>query len=63
MILNACVEQKQMVDENICKHCGNNACRHAGEPTTRERLAKNEKELIALCVGKGDGCAALANYV
>ena len=42
MILNTCVEQRKMVDENICKHCTSKVCRHAGEPTTKERLEAND---------------------
>ena len=38
MILNACVRDNKMVDENVCKNCQDKDCRHAGEPTTRERL-------------------------
>lgn len=39
MILNACVKQNKMVDENICKTCQlAGECRHKGEPTTKERL-------------------------
>ncbi|SDF62509.1 hypothetical protein SPACI_040310 [Sporomusa acidovorans DSM 3132] len=38
MILNACVKNHKMVDENICKNCKDENCRHAGEPTTKERL-------------------------
>ena len=38
MILNACVRDKKMVDENVCKECSYKKCRHAGEPTTAERL-------------------------
>ena len=37
MILNACIYSHKMVDEKICKTCQLN-CRHAGEPTTAERL-------------------------
>ena len=38
MILNACTKSKTMVDENTCKNCKAKDCRHAGEPTTKERL-------------------------
>lgn len=38
MILNACVRDNKMVDENICKNCKDGNCRHAGQPTTAERL-------------------------
>ncbi len=38
MILNACVRQKTMIDEKVCKNCKDKNCRHAGEPTTKERL-------------------------
>ena len=38
MILNACVRDDKMVDENICKFCTDKNCRHAGQPTTKERL-------------------------
>jgi len=38
MIVNACVKRNTMVDENICKNCKDKNCRHAGEPTTKERL-------------------------
>ena len=38
MILNACVRDNKMVDEKICKDCTNKNCRHAGQPTTAERL-------------------------
>jgi len=38
MILNACARSNKMVDENVCKSCENKGCRHAGEPTTKERL-------------------------
>lgn len=38
MILNVCLKNNTMVDENICKDCKDKNCRHAGEPTTRERL-------------------------
>ena len=38
MILNACTLQHKMVDEKICKECQVKTCRHAGEPTTKERL-------------------------
>lgn len=38
MIMNACTKDKIMVDEKICKNCKFNTCRHAGEPTTKERL-------------------------
>jgi len=30
-----------MVDENICKVCTDKNCRHAGKPTTAERLDGN----------------------
>ena len=40
MILNACLKNKTMIDENICKNCAYKYCRHAGEPTTQERLDK-----------------------
>jgi hypothetical protein len=33
-----------MVDENICKICTDKNCRHAGQPTTRERLDMYDKE-------------------
>ena len=38
MIVNACVKQNKMIDERICKNCTDKTCRHAGEPTTAERL-------------------------
>ena len=38
MILNACVRDNKMVDEKICKICTHKPCRHAGQPTTAERL-------------------------
>ena len=38
MILNACTLNKTMVDEKVCKECKNCFCRHAGEPTTAEKL-------------------------
>lgn len=38
MIVNACVKTKTMVDENICRNCNDKNCRHAGEPTTKEKL-------------------------
>jgi hypothetical protein len=41
MILNACVRDNKMVDENICKFCTDKNCRHAGKPTTAERLDGN----------------------
>ena len=41
MILNACVRDDKMVDENICKFCTDRNCRHAGKPTTAERLDGN----------------------
>lgn len=40
MILNACVKFGKMVDENKCKECML-TCRHAGEPTTKEKLDKS----------------------
>lgn len=43
MILNACVKAKTMVDETICKSCKDRYCRHAGEPTTHERLDMYER--------------------
>lgn len=44
MILNACVRDRKMVDENICKNCFDKECSHAGELTTAERLARHSKE-------------------
>jgi len=44
MILNACVKNNKMIDENICKNCKDADCRHAGELTTKERLEKYDKE-------------------
>ena len=41
MILNACTRDDKMVDENICKVCIDKNCRHAGKPTTAERLDGN----------------------
>ena len=41
MILNACIMHGQMIDENVCKNCTLVECRHAGEPTTKERLNKD----------------------
>lgn len=38
MILNTCVRSNRMVDERICKDCQSAHCRHAGAPTTAERL-------------------------
>lgn len=38
MILNACVKNSKMIDEKICKECKDKNCRHAGAPTTKERL-------------------------
>ena len=39
MILNACVKQDKMIDEQVCKECKlETNCRHKGEPTTAERL-------------------------
>lgn len=38
MIVNACAKNGKMVDENICKNCNVETCRHAGEPTTKEKL-------------------------
>ena len=38
MILNACIKNNTMVDENVCKQCKDKNCSHAGEPTTSERL-------------------------
>jgi hypothetical protein len=37
MILNACIKNNKMVDEKICKEC-KEKCRHAGSPTTEDRL-------------------------
>ena len=42
MIMNACVKNNKMVDENVCKNCIDKNCRHAGEPTTKERMNKND---------------------
>jgi len=41
MILNTCVKNNTSVDENVCKFCKDKSCRHAGEPTTKERLEGN----------------------
>ena len=38
MILNACMKIQRMVDENTCKACEDKDCRHAGEPTTKDKL-------------------------
>ena len=38
MIVNACLKENKMVDENICKSCTHANCIRAGEPTTKERL-------------------------
>ena len=44
MILNVCLYGKssfkhsKMIDENFCRHCTQEGCRYAGQPTTRERL-------------------------
>ena len=38
MIMNACVKNDSLIDENICKNCKDKNCRHAGYPTTKERL-------------------------
>ena len=46
MILNACVRDQKMVDENICKNCSNESCRHAGEMTVRERLDADTAPLL-----------------
>lgn len=35
--MNACVKKQTMIAEQVCREC-NLACRHAGEPTTKERL-------------------------
>jgi len=43
MILNACVKNKTMIDENVCKNCKDIGCRHAGKLTTKERIEKREK--------------------
>jgi hypothetical protein len=42
MILNVCVEKGKMVDENVCKHCKNKNCEHAGELITSERIARDK---------------------
>jgi len=39
MILNVCIKNNTMVDENICKSCKEN-CRHAGQPNTKDMLDK-----------------------
>ena len=41
VILNACTNIRRMVDENTCKICEDKQCRHAGEPTTKERISPN----------------------
>lgn len=38
MIVNTCLKDNCMVDEKICKCCTHKLCRHAGQPTTAERL-------------------------
>jgi len=38
MILNTCVKNNKMEDENVCKACTDKSCNHAGELTTRERI-------------------------
>lgn len=39
MILNPCVKNNKMVDENTCKTC-KETCRYAGQPITSERIAE-----------------------
>lgn len=38
MILNVCLKDNKMVDENKCNNCFDRNCKHAGENTTKERL-------------------------
>jgi len=47
MILNACVKNDIMIDENICKNCKYISCNHAGELTTKERIEKRKREARA----------------
>ena len=42
MIYNICMKNNMMVDEQICRQCIEQNCRHAGELTTSERLALYE---------------------
>jgi hypothetical protein len=45
-IMNACVKENRMVEERECKACTGD-CRHAGEPTTAERIgSKPELEFL-----------------
>lgn len=41
MILNPCVKNNKMVDENTCKAC-KETCSYAGQPITSERIKESE---------------------
>lgn len=66
MIVNACVKENKMVDENVCKKCMNKNCRHAGQPTTAERLDMGTYGTKEYWEGKEERISAdesTANYI